>query len=99
MTTLRPPSAIAVMVAVPLAPLSFSSTSFAFTVVSAPALVGRQSRAKAAASMSALRNLIMYPPFRLEHRALGGAMSYHSIPMSAADVPWTPKRRRIVSAA
>jgi hypothetical protein len=44
---------------VPLAPLLFTSTSFAVTVVSAAALIGRQSKAEAAASMSELRNLIM----------------------------------------
>ncbi len=43
MTTLRPPSPIAVSVAVPLAPLPFCSTSLAFTVVSAAAL-GRQAQ-------------------------------------------------------
>ena len=60
MTTFRPPLSSAVRVAVPLTPLPFCSTSFAFTVVSAAALVGRHSRAAAAASMSELRNLIMY---------------------------------------
>src|SRR5215203_7348838 len=65
MTTLRLPSSSAVRVAVPLAPLPFTSTSFAFTVVSAEALVGRHIMAEAAARTRALRNLIMYHCLRL----------------------------------
>src|SRR5215217_9116758 len=61
MTTLRRPLPSAVRVTVPLTPLPFCSTSFAFTVVSAAALIGRHSRAETAASMSELRNLLMYP--------------------------------------
>ena len=52
MTTLRPPLSSIVRVAVPLTPLPLTSTSLAFTVVSAAALVGRHSRAPAAARMS-----------------------------------------------
>ena len=63
---------------VPLAPLPFCSTSFAFTVVSAAALIGRHSTAAAAASMSKLRNLAMYPLPRIgEHAVLG-----HDVPPS-----------------
>ena len=92
MTTLRPPLPSAVRVAVPLAPLPFSSTSFAFTVVSAAALIGRHSMAAAAASMSELRNLVISTASGWEHRVLGGdVVSNHSTPISAADVLWTPR--------
>src|SRR5215217_3369662 len=60
MTTLRRPLPSAVRLTVPLAPLPFCSTSFAFTVVSAAALIGRHNRAAAAASISELRNLVIY---------------------------------------
>ena len=80
MTTLRPPLLSAVRVAVPLTPLLLTSTSLAFTVVSAAALVGRHIRAAAAATMSALRNLVMYPPSSVgAPRVRGDAMSCHSI--------------------
>src|SRR5215208_6201103 len=88
MTTLRLPSARAVRVAVPLAPLPFTSTSFAFTVVSAEALLGRHIMAEAAASMRALRNLIMYHCLRLGAPVCSVAISCPTTrpPASAADV-------------
>ena len=54
---------MAVRVTVPLAPLSLTSTSFAFTVVSAAAIGGRHSAVAAKARMSELRNFVMDPPF------------------------------------
>src|SRR5829696_2941053 len=57
MTTLSPPLSSAVRVTLPLTPLPFCSTSFAFTVVSADALTGTHSMAAAAVSTSELRNL------------------------------------------
>src|SRR5215208_3170400 len=57
MTTLSPPLSSAVRVTLPLTPLPFCSTSFAFTVVSAVALTGTHSMAAAAVSTSELRNL------------------------------------------
>jgi hypothetical protein len=57
MTTLRPPSLVAVRLTVPEVPLSFCSTSFALTVVSAAALIGRHSMAEAAVNTTKLRNV------------------------------------------
>src|SRR4029450_12881033 len=77
MTTLRPPLSSAVRLTVPLTPLLFCSTSFAFTVVSAAALGGRHSRAEAAASISKLRNLttrLIVPPE--SQNALGALAVY-----------------------
>jgi hypothetical protein len=78
---------------VPLAPLPFCSASFAFTVVSAAALIGRHRIAEAAASMSELRNLVISPASGWEHtRVLGGdVMSNHSTPDIGSRCPWTPK--------
>src|SRR5215211_768925 len=92
MTTLRPPLLVAVRVAVPLASLSFSSTSFAFTVVSAAALVGRHSKAEAAVSISALRNLVMSRlPYVVSTGVLGpDVVSSHSTPQIGSRFPWTP---------
>jgi hypothetical protein len=58
--TFNPPSSVIVKTTLPLAPLSFSSTRSALTVVSAAAAVGTQSRAEAAARVSQLRNVIMF---------------------------------------
>src|SRR5215211_5182101 len=101
MTTLRLPSSRAVRVAVPLAPLPFTSTSFAFTVVSAEALVGTHIKAEAAASMRALRNLIMYHCLRLGAPVCSVAILCPTIrpPVSAADVFGHRGTSRIVGAA
>src|SRR5215217_2220997 len=101
MTTLRLPSSRAVRVAVPLAPLPFTSTSFAFTVVSAEALVGTHIMAEAAASMRALRNLIMYHCLRLGAPVCSVAILCPTIrpPVSAADVFGHRGTSRIVGAA
>src|SRR5215207_5727035 len=101
MTTLRLPSSSAVRVAVPLAPLPLTSTSFAFTVVSAEALVGRHIMAEAAASVRALRNLIMYHCLRLGAPVWSVAILCPPLdpPVSAADVIGHRGTSRIVSAA
>src|SRR5512132_3683461 len=75
MTTLRPPLSSAVRLTVPLTPLPFCSTSFAFTLVSAAAPIGTHSRAAAAASISELRNLVMYPLPQFGSTACSVAMS------------------------
>src|SRR5215217_465735 len=101
MTTLRLPSSRAVRVAVPLAPLPFTSTSFAFTVVSAEALVGTHIMAEAAASMRALRNLIMYHCLRSGAPVCSVAILCPPLdpPVSAADVFGHRGTSRIVGAA
>src|SRR5512132_2851142 len=93
MTTLRPPLSSAVRVTVPLTPLPFCSTSFAFTVVSAAALIGRQSRAAAAAKTSELRNLIMYPLPQIGSTPVlsHDVVSHHRPPDIGSRCPWNTK--------
>src|SRR5215212_11133857 len=97
MTTLRPPLSSAVRLTVPLTPLPFCSTSFAFTFVSAAALIGTHISAAAAASISELRNLIIYPlPQFWEHAVLSrDVVSHHPTPDIGSRCPWTPKHLSI----
>src|SRR4029450_1434770 len=91
MTTFRPPLSSAVRLTVPVAPLPFCSTSFAFTVVSAAALGGRRRRPAAAASISKLRNLVMYllPQFGSTGPVLSqDVVSHHSTPDIGSRFPW-----------
>src|SRR5215216_2305468 len=93
MTTLSPPLSSAVRVTLPLTPLPFCSTSFAWTVVSAAALIGRHSTAEAAANMSELRNLIIYPLPQIGSTLCSVTMSCPTIraPDIGSRCPWTPK--------
>jgi hypothetical protein len=60
--TFNPPSSVAVSTTVPPAPLSFSSTRSAFTVVSATATAGQHSSAAAAAKVSKVRFMVFSLP-------------------------------------